>query len=436
MADKPPIITPAPLTAALAPLLTRRRVALAVSGGPDSTALLHLAAALRDTFATPPIVLTVDHGLRPTAAIECAAVADRAAALGLEAEILVWTGAKPAANVQATARAARYRLLAEAARRHHCDALATAHTRDDQAETFLLALARGSGVYGLAAMPPARDLGAGLTLLRPLLATPKADLVAWLDAAGIAYVTDPSNADPRYTRARLRAARDSLAALGLTPDRLVATAARMARAASALDAAADALIAAATPFGPALSLPIAPLVAAPDEIGLRALARLLAGIGGSVYPPRYDRLEPLHAALRAAARSGAGLKRTLADVLVLLRADGTLWLAPEAGRAGFASHAVTPDITLAWDHRTTVCASGDLAPGLRLAALGTAGGAALRPRVPTAVAPAAIVATLPAIWRDDTVIAVPDLGLTLAPEAAGIRLVRTAATGERASLDQ
>lgn len=435
MADKPPFTAPAPLTAALAPLLARRRVALAVSGGPDSTALLHLAAALRDRFAAAPIVLTVDHGLRPAAAAECAAVAARAAALGLQAEILVWTGAKPAANIQAAARAARYRLLADAARAHHCDALATAHTRDDQAETFLIALARGSGVYGLAAMPSARDLGAGLTLVRPLLATPKADLVAWLDAAGIAYVTDPSNADPRYSRARLRAARDTLATLGLTPDRLAATAARMARAAAALDTAADTLIAGATPFGPALSLPLAPLAAAPDEIGLRALARLLAGIGGNAYPPRHDRLEPLHAALRAATGTGAGLKRTLADVLVLLRPDGTLWLAPEAGRAGFPSHALAPGATFAWDHRTTVVADDDLAPGLRLAALGAIGAAAVRARAAAGV-PAAVLATLPAIWRDDAVVAVPDLGLDLAPRPTAIRLVRGAATGEKAHLDQ
>ncbi|MBP0573748.1 hypothetical protein J8J40_24090, partial [Mycobacterium tuberculosis] len=119
------------------------------------------------------------HGLRTAAREETAAVAAAAAALGLAADVLTWSGPKPTANLQAAARAARYRLLVDAARHRGCDALATAHTLDDQAETFLLALARGSGVYGLAAMPASRDLG-GLALVRPLLDTPKADLMAWL----------------------------------------------------------------------------------------------------------------------------------------------------------------------------------------------------------------------------------------------------------------
>jgi tRNA(Ile)-lysidine synthase len=424
----PALLNAAPhLTAALAPLLTRRRVALAVSGGPDSTALLHLAAALRDRFAAAPVVLTVDHKLRPAAAREAEAVAAAAAALGLEAEILAWTGDKPAANLQAAARAARYALLADAARRHGCDALATAHTRDDQAETFLLALARGSGVYGLAAMPASRDLGDGLTLLRPFLATPKADLVAWLDAAGIAYATDPSNADPRFARARLRAAAPALASLGLTPERLAATAQRMARAAGALDAAAAALIAAATPFGPALALLPAPLAAAPDEIGLRALARLLAAVAAAPYPPRLDRLEALHAALRAALAAGRPLKRTLGDVLVLLEPDGMLWLAPEAGRAGFPVRPLSPGIAVAWDRRTTVTLSATAPADATLAALGPSGAALARARHPAAAAaPAAIVATLPGLHLAGRLAAVPDLGLVLDAAAPPAALVRRA----------
>lgn len=415
MADRPPLVASPALTTALAPLLHRRRIALAVSGGPDSTALLRLVAGLAQRLPAPPVVLTVDHGLRPAAAVECATVARDAAALGLSAEILTWTGAKPTTGIQAAARAARYRLLADAARRHGCDALVTAHTLDDQAETFLLALARGSGVYGLAAMRASRDLGDGLVLLRPLLGTPKADLVAWLDAAGIAYARDPSNADPRYARARLRAAAPTLAALGLTQRRLADTARHLARAAAALDGAADAVIATATPFGPAARLPLGALVGAPEEIGLRALARLVMRIGGAPYPPRLDHLERLHAALKDAPVS---LKRTLAGVVALTTADGALWLAPEAGRAGFPVVPLGPDETARWDQRTRISLTATREPVI-LAALGPQGARRVRAAdTRAATVPAAVVAPLPAFWRGDALLHVPDLDLSLAPDVA------------------
>jgi tRNA(Ile)-lysidine synthase len=421
VADQPSLVAPPALTTALTPLFHRRRVALAVSGGPDSTALLCLAAGLASQLPAPPVVLTVDHGLRPAAAAECAAVAARAADLGLSAEILTWTGAKPATGIQAAARAARYALLADAARRHGCDALVTAHTLDDQAETFLLALARGSGVYGLAAMRAARDLGDGLVLLRPLLATPKADLVAWLDAAGIAYVRDPSNADPRYARARLRAAAPNLAALGLTPRRLADTARGLARAAAALDGAADAIIATATPFGGACRLPVGLLIEAPEEIGLRALARLVMRIGGAPYPPRFDHLERLHAALRDAR---GNLKRTLAGSVALATADGALWIAPEAGRAGFPVLPLGLGETADWDHRTRIALTAAREPVV-IAALGPQGARRVRAADARAAAvPAAIVATLPALWRDGALLQVPDLDLSLAPDAAIAATVR------------
>lgn len=418
MADRPPLVAPQALTTALAPLFHQRRIALAVSGGPDSTALLCLAAGLAPRLPAPPVVLTVDHGLRPAAAVECAAVAAHAAALGLSAEILTWTGAKPTTGIQAAARAARYRLLADAARRHGCDALITAHTLDDQAETFLLALARGSGVYGLAAMPATRDLGDGLVLLRPLLATPKAALVAWLDATGVPYARDPSNADPRYARARMRAAAPALIDLGLTPRRLADTARRMARAAAALDGAANALIATATPFAGACRLPLTALIDAPEEIGLRALARLVKSIGGAPYPPRLDHLERLHVALKATPVAGTSLKRTLAGIVALTTADGTLWLAPEAGRAGFPVLPLGPGETARWDHRTRISLASAREPVV-LAALGPQGARRVRAAdADAAAAPAAIVATLPALWRDGDLLHVPDLHLSLSAETA------------------
>ena len=127
---------------------------LAVSGGPDSTALMVLAARWRDALKVKPelIAVTVDHGLRAEAKREAAAVARLARKLGIAHRTLRWTGAKPKTGLQQAARAARYRLLAGAARKANVAHILTAHTRDDQAETVLIRMSRGSGLAGLAAM--------------------------------------------------------------------------------------------------------------------------------------------------------------------------------------------------------------------------------------------------------------------------------------------
>ncbi|MCC6920721.1 MAG: tRNA lysidine(34) synthetase TilS [Alphaproteobacteria bacterium] len=161
-------------------------------------ALMRLAAGLK------PLVFTVDHGLRPESAGEAAEVGAWARALGLPHEILRWEGEKPKAGIQEAARAARYRLMTEAAGRAGARSLLTGHTLDDQIETVVMRAARGSGRMGLAGMPSQSEIGEGIRLVRPLLATRKAALVAWLEGLGQAFVVDPSNADRRFDRARLR----------------------------------------------------------------------------------------------------------------------------------------------------------------------------------------------------------------------------------------
>ena len=183
---------------------------LAVSGGPDSTALMWLAARWRKSLKAKPklIAITVDHGLRKEAKREAAAVGKVARKLGIAHRILRWTGKKPTTGLQQAARAARYKLLAEAARKDKATHILTAHTLDDQAETVLIRMSRGSGLRGLAAMQRLSRLDGAepvLALVRPLLEVPKARLIATLKAAKIAYADDPSNRDPRFTRARLRA---------------------------------------------------------------------------------------------------------------------------------------------------------------------------------------------------------------------------------------
>jgi tRNA(Ile)-lysidine synthase len=181
---------------------------IAVSGGPDSTALLVLAArwAKRLGRSAPRLLAaTVDHGLRRQSAAEAAAVRALARRLGVSHRTLRWRGKKPQSGLQEAARAARYGLLAQAARRAGYAHILTGHTLDDQAETVLLRLTRGSGLAGLRGMASPTPLpfaaGGKMLLVRPFLAIAKSRLVATLQAAAIAYSDDPSNLDPRFTRA-------------------------------------------------------------------------------------------------------------------------------------------------------------------------------------------------------------------------------------------
>jgi tRNA(Ile)-lysidine synthase len=177
------------------------RIAVAVSGGPDSVALLLIAAT---GFPGRVAALTVDHGLRAGAAAEAAAVARQCAAAGIPHAILAWLGDKPSANLQANARAARYRLMADWCVAHGFGILLTAHHADDQAETLLMRLARGSGNAGLAGIRARRELGQGVVLLRPLLGLRRADLAAIAAASGWDIADDPSNRDLRHDRTAAR----------------------------------------------------------------------------------------------------------------------------------------------------------------------------------------------------------------------------------------
>ena len=178
------------------------RLGLAVSGGPDSLAMLVLAeAAIPGQFE----VATVDHGLRPESAAECAAVAEICAARGIDCAVLAVTVAS--GNIQARARAARYAALGEWAERRGLSAIATAHHADDQAETLLMRLNRGSGLAGLTGVREARFMpGSAVTLIRPLLGFRRHELAQVVEAAGLVPAQDPSNLDERYDRARIRRA--------------------------------------------------------------------------------------------------------------------------------------------------------------------------------------------------------------------------------------
>jgi len=310
---------------------------LAVSGGPDSTALLLLAARWRAARKHAPklIAVTVDHGLRPQARGEAAAVGRLARKLKLAHRTLRWTGAKPKTGLQQAARMARYRLLAKAARAAGAAVIATAHTRDDQAETVLIRMSRGSGVAGLAAMgriapvPGSPDIA----LVRPLLDIPKARLIATLKAGKVPFAEDPSNLDPRFTRVRLRALMPALAAEGLDARRLALLAQRVRRAEAALAAAvarAERELLVETPAGPSFEARrFADLSA---EIALRLLGRAVAARGNEG-PVELAKLEALKAALDEALARGGRFRRSLAGAIVTL-SGGIILVEPAPPRRG------------------------------------------------------------------------------------------------------
>jgi tRNA(Ile)-lysidine synthase len=331
-----------PLTAAEAAVLFRplagdAALVVAVSGGPDSLALLALLAEWTGQGRPRLVAVTVDHGLRYEATQEASMVGELCAGLGVEHHTRRWLGHKPQTGLQEKARAARYALLVEEARAFGATAIVTAHTADDQAETLLMRLAAGSGVAGLAGMAP-RSAVNGIVLARPLLGIGKARLVATCAARGLPFVRDPSNDDPRFTRIRWRRLLPELVELGLTAGRFGQLALRLARADEALERLAIRTLASvsAGDDGGKRWFDFARLCQEPDEIVIRSLAIALAaaqdGDEELDIPLRLARLEDCAQALIVAAREGRALRRTLGGFRLSLAADGILTLMREGER--------------------------------------------------------------------------------------------------------
>ncbi len=327
-----PTHTPAAITqsenrALFSALATHPTLVLAVSGGPDSTALMLLAARWRDSLKTKPklIAVTIDHGLRKESKREAAAVGRLARKLKIAHRTLRWNGRKPQTGLQEAAREARYRLLGDAARKVRATHVLTAHTLDDQAETVLIRISRGSGLTGLGAMTRLSALPGNedrsIVLVRPLLDVSKARLVATLDAAKIPYADDPSNRDPRFTRARLRGLMGALAREGLDAQRLALLARRLKRADTAIEAAVKRAVAELLlelPASGAVAMEARRFAGLPAEIALRLLGRAVTNAGDEG-PVELGKLESLKLALDDAQARGDGrFRRTLAGAVVTL----------------------------------------------------------------------------------------------------------------------
>ena len=371
------------------------RLGVAVSGGGDSVALLHLLAAWRAAGGPELAAVTVDHGLRAEAAAEAEAVAVACAGLGVPHTVLRWQGWDRRGNLQDAARRARQRLIEDWAAGQGVGAVALGHTADDQAETVLLRLARGSGVDGLSGMAAERR-AEGVLWLRPLLEVRREALREWLRARGIGWAEDPSNDDPRFDRVKARQALAALAPLGLNVEGLLDTAARMRMAREALALAAEKAARALGRIDAGDVVLAAGFAELPEETRLRIASHALRWIGGGDYRPRL-------AALRAALAAVLGGKpATLAGCLLLPEARG-LRLTREL-QAVVATSAAPGAL---WDGRWRL--DGPMPDGCQVRALAPQG-LALCPDWRQTGRPHAALAATPAVWRGPDLIAAPLAG--------------------------
>jgi len=412
----PPAATPLTaeeFAARIAPLHRAGPLALAVSGGSDSMALMTLTADWAAARDVALLILTVDHGLREGAAEDAAFVEAKARGLGLPVQRLEWLGEKPATGVQAAAREARYRLMSEACREAGIGTLALAHTMDDQAETVLMRLARGAGVDGLSAMAAETDLH-GLRLIRPLLDVSRAGLRATLSARGHDWRDDPTNEDASYERVRARSALKALSPLGVSVDALARTAARMGEAREALDAAAADLAHAAAVFDPMGYVRLAPdaIAAAPRETALRLVSAAIRWVSGAAYAPGREELARVCDWIAAAPKEGG---RTLHGCQFDARAEGVT-----ISREPAAATEVTKAATGAnWDGRFQCRANAD--EEAVVAALGAAGARTVKEwgGAPDswARAPRAARLSTPALWRGEDLLSAPFAGFQATPDS-------------------
>lgn len=396
--------------AAFAPFEPAPQLAVAVSGGSDSMALTVLAQEWASARGGCVFALTVDHGLRAESTAEAQHVAASCSALGIPHATLRWSGPAPKSGIQAAARQARYRLLEAWCAAHAVLHLLLAHQREDQAETLLMRLRRGSGPDGLAAMPALAERR-DVRVLRPLLGIPRRRLRATLAAAGQGWIDDPSNLNPAFMRVRLRAEMDTIASRGLDTERLAALAKRFGEARIHAERDTAALLARAATLDPAgfAWLDSALIAAAPHDIAMTAMAALIATISGAEYPPRRERLERLLSCLRQGLASG----RSLGGCLIQPRRGRTLICREPAAIA--PPVALAPGARVAWDGRFTIDVPETLPPGLFLGGLGVPAALDGAARRALAAIPAPVRPGLAALRCGDAIAAVPALRYVAEP---------------------
>ncbi|MET0545951.1 MAG: tRNA lysidine(34) synthetase TilS [Caulobacterales bacterium] len=372
-------------------LNTSDPIAVAVSGGSDSMALLRLAARGARENGSRIIAATVDHGLRPEAAREASWVKDQCARISadlnltdpIQHETLHWTGPKPSTGIPAAARQARYALLADWARRHGADRILIGHTMDDQAETVAFRIASGAGARGLTGLRtlgvcPVWPEGRGILLARPLLDVRRADLKSLLKAEGVEWLSDPTNEDDQYARPRMRARLAAMSdhAPGLIP-RLAALGAKLSAAQAGTERAALDLLERHLrfdAFGAGL-LALAPLQVADRETRIAALSLTILAASGESHATAWadvaqvwDKLSAKACAVSLGGARIGRLGKAHDHALLITRDPGAA-----SGRAGGPAPAdltLPPGQTVVFDGRFEIKTSSALPAPIRIKALG------------------------------------------------------------------
>lgn len=330
--------------------------ALAVSGGSDSTALMVLAAdyATKAGRLSDLCVLSVDHGLRDTAHGDAQMVCGWAKARGLNSHVLQWRHEEITSRVQEKARAGRYQLMAKWCRDNGFEAVVTAHHLEDQAETFLMRLARGSGLDGLSGMVARVEIY-GVVIYRPLLEVSRARLKQVLREADQNWLEDPANENDKFERVRVREAMAGLAGAGIEADAMALSAKRLGRARRALEMATSQFVSeAVTIFETGYcEIDRAAFDEASEEIRLRVLDRLIMWAGGGEIAVRMAKLERLVEALA----THEGEKHTLAGARLVVRKK-TLIIGREFGRIDLGLQMGVME----WDNRFSFDEPRDVQP--------------------------------------------------------------------------
>ncbi|MDD3288581.1 MAG: tRNA lysidine(34) synthetase TilS [Alphaproteobacteria bacterium] len=400
----------------------RSRVAVAVSGGPDSMALAFCAKRWAGENNYPaPIALIVDHKLRAESTEEAETVKRRLGEIGVETEILSWTHDPVKSRVHVKARQARYDLLVEACQKHGASILLIAHQREDQAETILMRMAKGSGLDGLAGIELSSERD-GVRFLRPLLTVPRERLIATCESAGLAYVTDPSNVSEKYARGRLRKVLPLLASEGFTVERLVDLGDRAREAKEALDYYTQALMEKAVvvdPYG-VIAIDLADFCSVPEAISGRVLVRCLQAVNSGGYSPERASVVPIVKALRG----GDGMPTRTLHGCAISVSSGKAFIMRELSAIADVKE-IMPGETVVWDERWSVTLSADHKEALVVKALGEQShevtdrlSPALRREVPKGRARR----SLPALWRGGELAVIPCFSDALG-QAATARLM-------------
>ncbi len=373
------------------------RLGVAVSGGGDSVALLHILSRCFDADDIQLFAATVDHGLRAESADEAMAVGRFAASLGIAHSTLRWNDWDGSGNLQDQARQARYQLLGDWAKANNISTLVLGHTADDQAETVLMRLGRSAGVDGLAGIPSRRVFD-GITILRPMMGLTRSQLRDYLIQHGVTWVEDPSNEDLKYDRIKARQVLDLLEPLGITAESLGDIAQNMASARSALDwYSFQAARECACVDGGNVVLDRRKFQLLPDETARRLLVAIVSWISASDYPPRRA---PVLKALDAIRESRAA---TLGGCHVLpFRQD--IWVCREFN----AVRETRCDSKEVWDRRWKL--SGATFDNCELRALGQ-NGLERCPDWRDMARPEAALIASPSVWRGDDLLAAPFAGM-------------------------